>query len=66
MRSIKGFARLRESRPHQRRVSACGDFFVVHQDGNTGMLLSRREPSRKVGTQSGLAKGLLDLKPDAR
>ena len=25
-----------------------GDFFVAHQDGNTGMLLSERERSRKV------------------
>jgi SM-20-related protein len=25
-----------------------GDFFVAHQDGNTGMLLSAREQSRKV------------------
>ncbi len=25
-----------------------GDFFVAHQDGNTGMLLSDREQSRKV------------------
>ena len=25
-----------------------GDFFVAHQDGNTGMLLSEREQSRKV------------------
>ena len=25
-----------------------GDFFVAHQDGNTGMLLSNREQSRKI------------------
>lgn len=25
-----------------------GDFFVAHQDGNTGMLLSERERSRKI------------------
>lgn len=25
-----------------------GDFFVAHQDGNTGMLLSEREQSRKI------------------
>jgi predicted 2-oxoglutarate/Fe(II)-dependent dioxygenase YbiX len=25
-----------------------GDFFVAHQDGNTGLLLSEREQSRKI------------------
>ena len=27
-----------------------GDFFVAHQDGNTGMLLSEREQSRKISS----------------
>jgi SM-20-related protein len=41
-----------------------GDFFVAHQDGNTGMLLSEREQSRKVSVVIFLNRQSETTEPD--